>query len=64
MMFIMDIILFTLVFAEVVELVDALDSGSSGLFARRGSSPLFGTIFKEDFAKCLQTKHSFLHLSP
>ncbi len=29
--------------AEVAELVDALDSGSSEHFARGGSNPLFGT---------------------
>ena len=33
--------------AEVVELVDALDSGSSELSARVGSNPTFGTIFVE-----------------
>jgi hypothetical protein len=30
--------------AEVAELVDALASGASELFARGGSSPLLGTI--------------------
>ncbi len=41
----MDIILSFNKPAEVAELVDALDSGSSGHFARRGSTPLFGTNF-------------------
>ena len=44
MIFIMDIIRFVERVAEVAELVDALDSGSSGHYARRGSTPLFGTI--------------------
>jgi hypothetical protein len=29
----------------VAELADALDSGSSGHYARRGSNPRFGTIY-------------------
>ena len=45
MLFIITIIFFcSVIYAEVAELVDALDSGSSGLYARRGSTPLFGTI--------------------
>ena len=40
---------FTITFiAEVAELADALDSGSSVLFGRGGSSPLFGTLQYKD----------------
>lgn len=34
--------------AEVAELADALDSGSSVLNGRGGSSPLFGTLIQKD----------------
>ena len=33
--------------AEVVKLVDAVDSKSTGFITRAGSSPAFGTIIKE-----------------
>ena len=34
--------------AEVVKLVDAVDSKSTGLIAHAGSIPAFGTMFKEN----------------
>ena len=33
-------------YAEVSELADALDSGSSGGFRREGSSPFFRIVYK------------------
>ncbi len=48
-------------FAEVAELVDALDSGSSGHYARRGSTPLFGTISFEE--EVMSSSETFLFTS-
>lgn len=48
--------------AEVVKLVDAVDSKSTGLIARAGSIPAFGTIIcKEHVGKIAIRQYSMIY---
>ena len=50
--------------AEVVKLVDAVDSKSTGFIARAGSSPAFGTIKRNKGARDLQQLIIYLFERP